>query len=153
MLTRSSTLTMDTYDHGNVIVGAGSAGCVLAARFWEDPNHRVLLLETGGPLHGDAGPLVPASAHGNPTSLAFAVAPKGPGRSAGGTRDLKQKAVDRSCRHRTPRAIPPNGKDAPCEDHPSPRALGVRAGRLGLGEERVAELGADHAASSVLDGS
>jgi choline dehydrogenase-like flavoprotein len=39
-----------------VLVGAGSAGCVLANRLSEDPDVRVLLIEAGGP---DAHELIP----------------------------------------------------------------------------------------------
>ena len=49
---------MNEFDY--VIVGAGTAGSVLAHRLTEDPGTRVLILEAGGewiPANVDAAPL------------------------------------------------------------------------------------------------
>lgn len=46
--------TNESFDY--VVVGAGTAGCVVAARLTEDPDVRVLLLESGPP---DEHPLIP----------------------------------------------------------------------------------------------
>ena len=67
---------MKSYDY--IIVGAGSAGCVLANRLSEDPKIEVCLLEAGAPAHSPifSVPLGVMAALNHRTNWKFSTAPQ-----------------------------------------------------------------------------
>jgi choline dehydrogenase len=74
---------MDTFDY--LVIGGGTAGCVLSARLSQDPGQRVLLLEAGSgePVPAMANPLAWPALWGTPVDWAYETVPQ-PG--AGGAR-------------------------------------------------------------------
>ena len=52
MATTKDTADAETFDY--IVVGGGSAGCIVAEALSRDPNQRVLLLEAG--LHANQSP-------------------------------------------------------------------------------------------------
>ena len=74
---------MNSFDY--VIVGAGSAGCVLANRLTEDPNTTVCLVETGPE---DSSPLIHV-----PALYAFLVQVEGESKYSYGYDTVPQRSL------------------------------------------------------------
>jgi choline dehydrogenase len=76
-VTRVSAQPSPDFDY--IVIGAGSSGCVVAARLTGDPSIRVLLLEAGGPNSSDAAVTTPgrwATLIGSPLDWGYATEPE-----------------------------------------------------------------------------